>query len=205
MSDNKTRTRSVPKLPYHEAASLLYSMGVRKIKDLQELNKNAERPAEVPQRPGEYYSEYKGWKQFIEDGRSYYEANGIQANEVPSYKQLKGMIRKLGIRTQTEYKAALKEGQFGKHAPTNIEVFYENEFEGWDALLCAHSTFLPFEEARALARSFALKTSYEWVKFSREGNRPINIPAWPQRVYEDKFVSWDDFLINPSDINYLDN
>ncbi|MDC8832868.1 hypothetical protein [Alteromonas gilva] len=204
MSDKKVNTRSVPKLPYHEAASLLYSMGVRKIKDLQALNKNAERPPEIPQRPGEYYSEYSGWKQFIEDGRRYFEEHGMPANEVPSYTQLKGTIRKLGIRTQTEFKSALKAGMFGQHVPSNIEVFYGEEFEGWDTLLCSHSNFMPFEEAREMARTFGLKTSYEWVKFSREGNRPNNIPAWPQRVYEGEFISWDDFLIDPRDKEYLD-
>ncbi|BFT32060.1 hypothetical protein D210916BOD24_32360 [Alteromonas sp. D210916BOD_24] len=56
--------------------------------------------------------------------------------EVPSYMQLKGTIRKLGIRTQTEFKSALKDGMFGQHVPTNIEVFYGDEFEGWNSLLC---------------------------------------------------------------------
>lgn len=58
------------------------------------------------------------------------------------------------------------------------------------------SRFLKFEEARKLVRTFQLKTQKEWTAFCRDGCRPANIPALPNRDYHE-FTTWDDFLLEP--------
>ncbi|GAA5141080.1 hypothetical protein [Thalassotalea piscium] len=64
--------------------------------------------------------------------------------------------------------------------------------------------YLPFKEARKLARSYQLKSQKEWVAFSREGCRHSCIPAMPNRDY-DEFTTWDDFLLDPESNKNKDN
>src|SRR6266487_2552770 len=53
----------------------------------------------------------------------------------------------------------------------------------------------PFEEARAFARSLALKSKEEWGLWARSDARPIDIPKVPIAVYEHKgWISWGDWL-----------
>ena len=50
------------------------------------------------------------------------------------------------------------------------------------------SKFLPFEEALAVALSLGLASAKEWHAWSKEGLRPPNVPATPNRVY--KYSGW---------------
>ncbi len=62
------------------------------------------------------------------------------------------------------------------------------------------SNFLPFEKAREFARSLGLSRMKEWHAFCKGnvpdlGNKPKNIPAYPNEAYKDKgWISVDDWL-----------
>ena len=45
--------------------------------------------------------------------------------------------------------------------------------------------FLPFDEALAVAQPLNLASRSEWKEWSREGLRPPNVPAAPDKVYKD--------------------
>ena len=53
---------------------------------------------------------------------------------------------------------------------------------------------LPFEEARAFVHTLKLGDKSAWEKYGKSGKRPYNIPAGPQKVYGDTFISWPDWL-----------
>ena len=44
--------------------------------------------------------------------------------------------------------------------------------------------FLPFEEARAFARTLGLQSQREWEDWCKQGERPYYIPADPRKLYE---------------------
>lgn len=43
--------------------------------------------------------------------------------------------------------------------------------------------YLPFNKARAFARSLGLKSRTEWREYCASGKKPADIPSNPQRVY----------------------
>jgi len=51
-----------------------------------------------------------------------------------------------------------------------------------------------FEEAREYVRSLGLKSQAEWMKYSKSGKRPSDIPAAPQKVYQDEWRGIPDWL-----------
>jgi hypothetical protein len=46
--------------------------------------------------------------------------------------------------------------------------------------------FLNFEKARKFVRSLNLKTHGDWIAFTKSGNLPSDIPAYPNGVYKNK-------------------
>jgi hypothetical protein len=51
-----------------------------------------------------------------------------------------------------------------------------------------------FQEARAYVRTLGLKSSTEWNKYSKSGERPHDIPSNPHTVYRDDWNGWNDWL-----------
>ncbi len=54
--------------------------------------------------------------------------------------------------------------------------------------------WLPFEEARAYARTLNFRSSVDWAEFPVPGGRPHNIPSDPRGVYTNEWKGWADWL-----------
>jgi hypothetical protein len=55
--------------------------------------------------------------------------------------------------------------------------------------------FLPYEEAMIQAKSLGIKTSIDWREWVKSGNKPDNLPSYPEDVYMGKgWVNWSVFL-----------
>jgi superfamily II DNA or RNA helicase len=49
-----------------------------------------------------------------------------------------------------------------------------------------NKNFLPFNEARKYTRALHLKSQKEWLAYVKSGNKPDNIPSFPNEVYKNK-------------------
>merc|ERR1712086_860322 len=57
------------------------------------------------------------------------------------------------------------------------------------------SKFLPFSDALAVAQSLRLANRAEWFAWCKEGVRPPNVPANPNRTYKhDGWQGWGHWL-----------
>ena len=57
--------------------------------------------------------------------------------------------------------------------------------------------FRDFESAREFVRSLELKSGKYWKEYVKSGNKPDDIPNWPDGVYKNKgWKGWGDFLGN---------
>ena len=57
------------------------------------------------------------------------------------------------------------------------------------------STFLPFDDALAVAQSLGLASEKEWRVWNKEGLRPPNVPSAPDRTYKDAgWQGWGHWL-----------
>ena len=54
--------------------------------------------------------------------------------------------------------------------------------------------FLPFTDARDIARALNLKRHKEWCEWSKSSLRPKNIPSRPDTVYGREWRGWGDWL-----------
>tara|TARA_B100000767_G_C19744793_1_gene527929 strand:- start:55 stop:2085 length:2031 start_codon:yes stop_codon:yes gene_type:complete len=63
----------------------------------------------------------------------------------------------------------------------------------WEKL--SKFNWMPFEEARALVRTFKFKNQNDWRDFCKKGNRPNSIPSSPSRVYKNEgWLSFGDWI-----------
>ena len=64
--------------------------------------------------------------------------------------------------------------------------------------------FLPFKEARVLARSLNLRSVSEWKSWAKSGKRPRDIPYNPTMTYKGKgWIDWPDWLGYKKRVDFL--
>jgi hypothetical protein len=93
--------------------------------------------------------------------------------------------------TYNRIEANLKEKELIQFYNT-IESGY-NSRRGGDSF--EKGIFLPFEEAKKFAQKLNLKTSREWRNFCKSGERPLNIPSYPDQAYKKDWKGVSDWLI----------
>ena len=70
-------------------------------------------------------------------------------------------------------------------------------FKAWDRV--AGLGRRPWEQAREWVKEQGFIGSKEWNIFSKTSKRPIDIPADPYTAYKKEWISWPDFLGNPTE------
>lgn len=188
-------TRGVPKLHYDDAALLVVSLGVETYQDIAKCKKQGNWPPVLPSQLDTFYTEYTSFDDFIAHGKSQLlqrdGCNNIPS--IPHYEQLKNKVSELGITSQDAYRKAVRGNKLFTLAPFDPKLIYA-EFTGWDDFLPPKIEYLDFEDARDIARQLQLKSSYDWVKLCRNGQKPARVSSIPHQTYAEQWVSWDDFL-----------
>jgi hypothetical protein len=83
--------------------------------------------------------------------------------------------------------------------PSKPNIVYKGA--GWvswmDWLGVGRGRWRSFEEARRFARGLGLKSFAEWREYCKSGEKPYDIPAYPNEVYavpSGEWRSWGDWL-----------
>jgi len=118
-----------------------------------------------------------------------------------SFKKARAYVRKLSLKTTTEWKAYAKSGDKPDEIPSNPNQYYKDS--GWkgypdwirntDKLY--KGRYRNFITARQFARKLKLKTKTEWVHYASSGHLPDDIPSYPESVYATcGWVNYGDWL-----------
>jgi hypothetical protein len=108
------------------------------------------------------------------------------------------MVHGIGLKSKNEFYRALKKNKVFKMVPSNVELYYSSEFDGWEKLLKPKTELLPYDEALVVVHEFTTKygitSSYQWAKACKKGLKPEGIPVWPNKAYKSDWCSWNTFL-----------
>jgi superfamily II DNA or RNA helicase len=170
-------------VPFEEARAYARSLGVKGRREWKQLK----RPSNFPCNPHVFYKvEWNGWGDFLG-------TENVPREGFMTFEQARAYVRPLGIKAHREW-IEWKKLNRPKTLPSNPHLFYKAQWSGWGDFLgtgnVSHKDFLPFEEARAFARSLGLRARIEW----RNLNRPNDIPSAPNIIYKEQWRSWGDFL-----------
>ena len=115
-------------------------------------------------------------------------------NEWKPFKEAREYARSLGLNSVKEWDAHFKGKVKVVGIPIRPNIVYKGEWNSWGDFLGngnvrnGEQEYLPFEEAKAFARSLGLKNHRDWRTFCKSEEKPANIPTAPEKVYKE----WSD-------------
>jgi len=191
IQDKKTKW-----VTFEEAREFARSLNFKNRKEFDKYAQAGKLPYNMPRCPYAVYKN-KGWTNWIDFlGTNNKSKRNAQWK---SFEEAREFARKNKIKTQNEWKNFLKEHNKTNDYPLNPNKVYKDKgWTNWADFLGTYKrrnvNWMPFEEAREFARSLNLKSSIEWRKHCKSGNKPYNIPFSPRQIYKNEWTGWIDFL-----------
>ena len=187
---------------FEDARKFARSLKFKSTKEWQNYRMSGKRPNDIPSNPYQVYKNngWKGWADFLGTGN----LNAQQKHEqYYSYDDASKYVRKLGIKTSTEFTKWTDRPMF---IPSSPWATYKKEWVDWNEFLGTHKrgTHRSFIEAREFAQSLNLKYNSDWFRLHKEGKIPEDIPAYVNETYaKEGWDGWGNFLgtgnLSPSD------
>ena len=168
-------------------------------KEWKEYCKSGNKPDDIPNWPNQTYKN-KGWKNIGD-----WLGTGNIASYNKSFREFesaKKFVRKLRLKNVKEWNEYLKSGNKPDDIPTNPFRVYKNkgwvsfgDFLGTGNIAPKYKKYQDLESAKKFVRKLRLKNVKEWNEYLKSGNKPDDIPNWPNQTYKNKgWVSFGDFL-----------
>lgn len=133
-----------------------------------------------------------------------------------TFNQARDFVRKLKLTCHADWRTYCASGKRPSNIPGNPPAVYV-AWTNWPDFLGSKTTawrrdgsWMPFEEARAIVRSYNLKNKRAWRQFCvgllpHIGARPNRIPSNPDQAYRGKgWISYPDFLGTTADESVKD-
>lgn len=120
-------------------------------------------------------------------------------NKMYSFEEARKIARALKIKSKVDWRNYFRSDERDPRMPVAPNAQYKDagfvsvsDFFG--PSFSQMKVFLPFEEARAYARSLNFKNINSWVAHTHSGALPSNIPKAPFSVYKDQFEGMPNWL-----------
>jgi hypothetical protein len=180
-------------LPFTEAREFTRSLNLKSRTEWDEYCKSNTLPPNTSSRPDHVYKN-KGWTDWGD-----FLGTGTVASfnkAFRSFEKTQEFAKSLGIQTWKEWANYCKSGNKPDDIPSNPNRSYKKEWVSWGDFLKTgriqtqekNKNYLPFTEARNIARKLAIKYNIKnwagWKKAVVEGKIPDNIPTRPEVTYK---------------------
>lgn len=121
--------------------------------------------------------------------------------EFKTIDELRDLCKELNITSKTKWYDYWKKNERPIDVPANPIAVYKKEIDGWmeffnKNIRTNNTNTWSFETARKFVRKLKLKGSDGWKEYSKSGERPIQLPGNPDRIYskQNKWTNWKDFI-----------
>src|SRR5260370_764526 len=156
-------------LPFEEARAFARALGLGNQQAWLDYCKSGQRPAHIPANPEKVY---RGQFQNLSDwlGTDNAAPNFFNREFLP-FEEARAFARALGLQSTRAWQTCCKSGQRPDTIPASPWPFYRGQFTTIGDWLGTGTTtprkreFLPFEEARAFARSLGLGSQQAWLGY----------------------------------------
>lgn len=184
-TDNSNKT--LHPRSFNETREFVRSLGLSSRDEYRALWQAKKLPKDIPCCPDEVYKkEWKGWSDFL--------------NKYLDFKSARQYIHALKLKGSEEYRDYCNSGKKPKNIPSCPDQFYSEEWLGWGdwvgtgRIANQYRIHRPYPEARQFVHSLKIKGQKQWNEYSKSGMKPDDIPAYPNEVYSEEWVSWGDWL-----------
>jgi superfamily II DNA or RNA helicase len=182
---------------FQDARAFAHTLNLKSSSSWVEFCTSGKRPSDIPSNPQFTYSlDWQGWRDWLGTGQT----RNAPSNryKLRSFEGARGLARKLGLSSRTEWRTYCAGPERPLDIPTNPNIAYRAQWKGWGDWLGTGNTknsFLPFAEARRITRSFGLLTMTQYYDAARSGALPQGMPKDPRAAYRDSgWRNWGDWL-----------
>ncbi len=194
-----TRHRRGGYRSFEKAREFVRKLGLKNKVEWQNYVESNIKPEDIPSDPRYVYQD-KGWVSWGDWLGTDFIAHQNR-NYLP-FEEARAFVHTVGLTSQTKWNTWINKGLKPDNIPSNPQTVYKDEgWKGWGdwlgtgAIASQSIAYLPFEEARAFARTLVLERKEDWVVWTKTDAKPTNIPAYPDNTYRDKgWAGWGDWL-----------
>ena len=178
---------------FESAREFARSLGLKSNKEWRKYCRSGNRPNDIPNGADKVYNkDWQGWGNFLGTGN-------IHKKNFLSFTKAREFAHTLKLKGAKEW------GQYCKSnkrddIPVSPNRTYNKDWQGWGDwtgtgnIATYNIQYSSFTKAREFVQKLELKNQKEWYNYSKSGNKPENIPASPQKVYNKDWQGWGNFL-----------
>lgn len=184
-------------MPFEEAREYVRSLNLNGQKEWYLYCKSGKKIYDLPVNPQSVYVSH-GWQGFGD-----WLGTGNVASKDRSYLKFndaKVYLKKYKLNSRIEYLRLIKENNF-LNLPINANRTYKNlgwiswsDFLGNENFQTGKINYLSFNEVKNFIKDQKIKSTKEWKKFIKSGNKPYDIPSHPENIYKNEWKGYGDFF-----------
>jgi hypothetical protein len=179
-----------------EAREFIHKLRLKNVNEWYEYCKSGKKPEDIPSNPDKKYkTEWKGMGDWLGTGHL------APKNRVyRPFLEARKLVHLLGLKNREEWNEYCKSGRRPADIPASPERPYKKDWKGWGdwlgtgTIATLERRYRPFLEAREFVHKLGLKNQEEWSEYCKSGKKPQDIPAAPDRIYQQYWNDWFDWL-----------
>ncbi len=189
-TDKPKQRKGKDLLPFSEAREYARSLKFAQTEQWKDHCRRRLKPDNIPARPNGAYKK-KGWISWID-------WLGLKKlsprnRKWRSFVEAREYVCSLKLTSHDDYQNYSKTNRRPNDIPSSPYTVYKNQgWISWEDFL--GTEWRSFETARSFVRTLSLRNYPEWVTYCETGQKPVDIPRTPDRVYADQWHSWGDWL-----------
>ena len=197
LGNTLVRQKQIKFRSFHDARDFSHKLNLTSNAAWVEFCTSGKRPSDIPSNPQlKYGLEWQGWRDWLGTGQT---RNATSKRyKFRSFEEARGFARELGLPSTTEWRAYCAGPERPRDIPTNPNIAFRDQWKGWGDWLGTGNTknsFLPFDEARRITRSFGLRTMAQYYDAVRSRVLPHGVPKDPRAAYLNSgWQNWGDWL-----------
>ncbi|MBK8502162.1 MAG: hypothetical protein IPL46_08120 [Saprospiraceae bacterium] len=175
---------------FDDAREFVHSLDLKKSSEWWQYCKSGKKPEDIPSDPrNKYLNEgWNGWGDWLGTNSI---ATFLQDHR--SFKEARAFVHSLGLKNSSDWFRYCKSGENPGDIPADPRKVYKNK--GWKSMGDWLGTgtisnqvkeYKSFNEARAFVHLLGLKSGTEWKQYCKSGEKPEDIPSYPDHLYADQ-------------------
>ena len=182
----KTEIQTSRFLAFDEARNFIQKLNLENETAWKKYCISGQKPTNIPINPKkEYKFEWKSWNDWL----------GITKRKYLSFEDAKKFVANLNLESEKEWNLYHKSGKLPENIPSNPKNVYTSKWKDYNDWLGVYDReYLPFEQAKEYVSKFNFEYQNQWKEYCLSGQKPKNIPAKPDIIYQKQWTGWDDWF-----------
>ncbi|MDC0154587.1 hypothetical protein OAJ02_07670, partial [Nitrosopumilus sp.] len=182
---------------FNEAREFVRSLGLKTGKEWQEYCKLGEKPDDIPGNPNRHYK-----KEWIGIGDWLGTGNIANRNRVYlPFNEARKFVRSLKLKGDKDWRKYCKSGNKPHNIPNHANEIYKNDgyvdlgdWLGTGNIANYKKQWQNFSTAKKFVKKLRFTSRKDWIEYCKSGNKPHNIPSYPEQTYKNEWRGYDDWL-----------